>query len=98
MLFWKWPENWVENEGYSTGHWKHAQLLLNIFLTLPPGLCGELLKNRGAPAEKLVVGFGACAHTCTLTNCANMAWMLPPLALGLLGHVLRKLGLLPTLR
>ncbi|CAM4684505.1 unnamed protein product [Caretta caretta] len=55
-------------------------------------------KDNGAPAEKLMVGFGAYAHTLTLSNPSNMAWLPQHLA-----HVPRELissqpGPWPTLR
>ncbi|CAM4664188.1 unnamed protein product [Lepidochelys olivacea] len=43
-------------------------------------------KDNGAPAEKLMVGFGAYAHTLTLSNPSNMAWLPQHLA-----HVPREL-------
>uniref|UniRef100_A0A8C6C2E2 chitinase n=1 Tax=Monodon monoceros TaxID=40151 RepID=A0A8C6C2E2_MONMO len=52
----KWPGNWVESVGYSTGLWDYAM---------------SYWKNQGAPAEELMVGFGAYASTFTLTNPAS---------------------------
>lgn len=98
MLYPETLGNWAENLDYS----KASGYMLSCFLMIPSLSCLQdyavnSWKSPGAPAEKLIVVFGAYAHTFTLTNPANHGLDAPTSGLGTAGPYTQEAGTLAYL-